>query len=125
VLAVKDTAWSLTYTVNGERHVERIPAKWASRSAAGCAPDGSFRTPFAKCSRQRETLGFGPQAREAAEATEKEEMSGPTSHRLWNFVTRRLRLRDYFEDPEMAGGNPDSGIDSALGPADGTDPPEI
>ena len=26
-------------------------------------------------------------------------MSGPTSHRLWNFVTRRLRLRDYFEDP--------------------------
>src|SRR5258708_24134189 len=48
---------------------------------------------------QRETLGFGPQAREAAEATEKEEMSGPTSHRLWNFVMRRLRLRDYFEDP--------------------------
>jgi len=24
-------AWSLTYTVNGERHVERIPAKWAQQ----------------------------------------------------------------------------------------------
>jgi len=26
-------------------------------------------------------------------------MSGPTSHRLWNFVMQRLRLRGYFEDP--------------------------
>ena len=25
-------------------------------------------------------------------------MSGPTPRRLWNFVMRRLRLRDYFED---------------------------
>jgi hypothetical protein len=24
-------AWSLTYTVNGERHVERIPAEWAQQ----------------------------------------------------------------------------------------------
>jgi len=24
-------AWSLTYTLNGERHVERIPAKWAQQ----------------------------------------------------------------------------------------------
>jgi len=26
-------------------------------------------------------------------------MSGATPRRLWNFVTRRLRLRGYFEDP--------------------------
>ena len=26
-------------------------------------------------------------------------MSGPTPRRLWDFVMRRLRLRDYFEDP--------------------------
>jgi len=26
-------------------------------------------------------------------------MSGPTPRRLWNFAMRRLRLRDYFEDP--------------------------
>ena len=45
---------------------------------------------------QREALGSGPEAREAAE---KEEMSGPTPRRLWNFVMRRLQLRDYFEDP--------------------------
>src|SRR3974390_3201456 len=24
-------AWSLTYTINGERHVERIPAQWAQQ----------------------------------------------------------------------------------------------
>src|SRR5258708_13054633 len=26
-------------------------------------------------------------------------MNGPTPRRLWNYVTRRLRLRSYFQDP--------------------------
>ncbi len=37
-------------------------------------------------------------------------MNGPTPRRLWNYVTRRLRLRSYFQDPgDGRTATPDSG----------------
>src|SRR5258708_35876890 len=48
---------------------------------------------------QRETLGFGPQAREAAESREKEDMSGPTALRLRNYWMRRLLRRNHTVVP--------------------------
>lgn len=63
---------------------------------------GGGRTGVAGCGegsvdRQRAAVGFSKTTR--TEAEEKEEMSGPTPRRLLGFVTRRLRLRRYLEDP--------------------------
>jgi len=44
-------------------------------------------------------LGVSLAVARAAAEEEKEEMNGPTPRRLWNYVTRRLRLRSYFQDP--------------------------
>src|SRR6516165_5845653 len=55
----------------------------------GCAPRG--------IGGQRAAVGLGKTTR--AKAKEKEEMSGPTPRRLLHFVTRRLGLRHYLENP--------------------------
>jgi len=75
-----------------------FPSRGPRRSAAGCTPDGSFKTAVGKCWLPRTTFGAGEEARAAAEE-EKEEMKVRRHVALLELCDAASSTRSYFQDP--------------------------
>ena len=81
---------------------ERTEATYSPRMGANGPPARRGRPPVSRCRargsrRQRRTSGAGKEAKEAKTKTPL--MKTPTPRRLWCYVTRRLRLKKYFQQP--------------------------
>ncbi len=86
------SVWSLTYTIDGERHAERIPAQWAEaveyRVDAGRELQEAIREVLV--SSQCPVVSSGAAAREE---DQKEQVSVSTPRPLWKYLARRLGFR--------------------------------
>ena len=98
-------AWTLTFMVKGQRHVERIPRDWVEEVERRVAAGREFQDAV------REVLAANAQLlvlarQQRKKKKEKTPLNSPTPRRLWKYVSEHLHLAAYFRSPGDGRGSP-------------------